>query len=345
MPPPGSATATLPSVAPVTLSDYQHIAVTGGLGFVGGHLVRGLLALGKQVTVLDAATDDASAQCPVRTVDLRDGPSTRRALADVDLVFHLAGNASGTTSVDRPRFDFESNAITTFNVAEALLHTDTRLVYLSTAMVYGHPRTCPVREDHQVTPFLPYGASKLAGEAVVRAFVRTHGLSAVIARAFTIYGPGEDPRRAGGEVSQYLRWHLNARPIRVVGDLDRKTRDFVHVEDMVSGLLVAAEHGSAGQVLNIGSGHEFSLRELIDSIAEATGRRPEVEVVDEISEDSYRMVADTAELRALGYRPAVELVDGIRALAAFLGPSPDLPTVDTIFRPEQRPRQRTEVAC
>ncbi|GHG14339.1 NDP-sugar dehydratase or epimerase [Amycolatopsis bullii] len=328
------------------LSSYQHIAVTGGLGFVGRHLVRTLAALGNRVSIVDAAApDDTTLPCPIRTVDLRDARQTLRALSDVDLVFHLAGNASGTTSVDRPRFDFESNAVTTFNVAEALLNTKARLVYLSTAMVYGEPQTVPVREDHQLSPFLPYGASKLAGEAAVRAFVRTHGLSAVIARAFTIYGPGENPHRAGGEVSQYLRWHLNALPIRVVGDLDHKTRDFVHVADLVRGLIVAADRSEAGRVVNIGSGREFSLRRLIDAIGEATGRRPEIEVVASISDDSYRMVADTAELRALGYQPQVELVDGIRALAAELGPDPVLPTVDTIFRPEQRSRQEEEVAC
>ncbi|MGW4210835.1 NAD-dependent epimerase/dehydratase family protein [Lentzea sp. NPDC004789] len=327
------------------LGRYRKVAVTGGLGFVGGHLTSVLTGMGKEVIVLDVASGQEKRTGPteVRCVDLRDGEATRDALHDADLVFHLAGNSSGTVSVDRPRFDFESNALTTFNVAEALAGRRTRLVYLSTAMVYGQPRSCPVPETHALAPFLPYGASKLSGEMLIRALTGTHGLSSVIARAFTVYGPGENPRLAGGEVSQYLRWHLNGLPIRVTGDLDRKTRDFVHVRDLVRGLVVAAGRGEQGEVYNIGSGREYSLRTLIDVIGRASGRTPVVDVRDEISEDSYRMVADTARLRALGYRPEIELPDGVRALAAQLGPNPELPEVDTIFRSDQRAEE--EVPC
>ena len=325
------------------LARYQRIAVTGGLGFVGSHLTDLLTGMGKEVIVLDLATGAGRGNgTEVRCADLRDGKATREALHDADLVFHLAGNSSGTVSVDRPRFDFESNALTTFNVAEALAGRRTRLVYLSTAMVYGHPQACPVPETHALAPFLPYAASKLSGEVVIRALTETHGLSSVIARAFTVYGPGEDPRRAGGEVSQYLRWHLNELPIQVTGDLDRKTRDFVHVRDLVRGLVVAATRGEEGEVYNIGSGREYSLRTLIDVIGRESGRRPVVDVRDEISEDSYRMVADISRLRALGYRPRAELADGVRTLAAHLGPNCELPQVDTIFRSEQRVE---EVPC
>lgn len=332
---------------PDLLGDHRHVAVTGGLGFVGGHLADVLSGMGKKVTVLDIADRGGHPRRGERVthVDLRDARQTRDALRDADLVFHLAGNSSGTMSVDQPRFDFESNALTTFNVAEAMLGMTARLVYLSTAMVYGQPRTCPIAEDHPLAPFLPYGASKLAGESTVRAFTQTHRLSAVIARAFTVYGPGENPRRAGGEVSQYLRWHLNGMPVKVTGDLDHKTRDFVHVRDLVRGLLVVADRGSSGEVYNVGSGEEYSLRTLIDVIGAATGRTPEVEVADEICEDSYRMVADTSRLRALGYRPEVALLDGVTALAAHLGARPELPQVDTIFRPGQREERKAGVPC
>jgi UDP-glucose 4-epimerase len=169
------------------LAGYHRIGVTGGLGFVGGHLTGLLTGMGKQVVVLDLATGQGRASgTEVRRADLRDIAATQEALDDVDLVFHLAGNSSGTVSIDRPRFDFESNALTTFNVAEALAGRGTRLVYLSTAMVYGRPASCPVPETHALAPFLPYGASKLSGEMVIRALTETHGLSAVIARVHRI---------------------------------------------------------------------------------------------------------------------------------------------------------------
>jgi UDP-glucose 4-epimerase len=143
-------------------------------------------------------------------------------------------------------------------------------------------------------------------------------------------------------VSQYLRWHLNGLPIRVTGDLDRKTRDFVHVRDLVRGLVIAADRGEAGEVYNVGSGCEYSLRTLVDVIGRESGRAPVVDVQDEITEDSYRMVADTGRLRALGFRPEVELADGVRALAAHLGLNPELPQVATIFRRDQHTE---EVPC
>jgi nucleoside-diphosphate-sugar epimerase len=260
-----------------------------------------------------------------------------RELAGADLVFHLAGNASGTVSVDRPRFDFETNAQGTFNLCEALLAADVRrLVYLSTAMVYGTPRTCPIGEHHQVRPFLPYAASKLAGEHLVSAFGHSFGLSVTIGRAFTLYGPGEDPSRAGGEVSQFLRWHLNGLPIPATGDIDAKTRDFCHVDDLVQALLLLADSGADGETYNIGSGTETSLRELVYLLEVVTGRKAELHSDRTVAEDTYRMVADISKLRGLGYAPRRSLDAGVADLAAVLGANPVLPTVDTIFRAGQR---------
>jgi len=321
------------------LGRYSRVAVTGGSGFVGRHLVSALAARHRDVVALDVAPLPAPHPPHTRTraVDLRDGRAVVAAVADADLVIHLAGNASGTVSVDRPRFDFETNAVATFNLCEALARSGrARLVYLSSAMVYGIPKTCPLPETHAVAPFLPYAASKLAGEHAVSAFCRTYGMAATIGRAFTLYGPGENPRVAGGEVSQFLRCHLRGLPIDAAGDVDRKTRDFCHVEDLVQGLLLLAVRGGNGEVYNIGSGTETSLRELADVIAAATGSPTRLRSDGRVTEDTYRMVADITRLRELGYRPRVALLDGVRDLAAALGERPELPGVDTIFRSEQR---------
>jgi UDP-glucose 4-epimerase len=146
-------------------------------------------------------------------------------------------------------------------------------------------------------------------------------------------------------VSQYLRWHLNQLPIRVTGDIDRKTRDFVHVSDLVAGLLVIAERAPDGEVVNIGSGEETSLRDLTEVIGAATGRRPELAQDRTIDEDTYRMVADISRLRGLGYRPRTPLPDGVAALARHLGERPEVPRIDTIFRRGQRGRTRPNLAA
>jgi UDP-glucose 4-epimerase len=323
------------------LTEASTVAVTGGLGFVGRNLVEALTTLGKRVIVADRAQPDAAPELhdavELRRVDLRDRTQTHAALDGAEVIFHVAGNASGTLSIDRPRFDFETNAQVTFNVCEAIRSTPaTRLVHVSSAMVYGRPRTVPIAESHPLQPYLPYAASKVAAEATVRAFVEAFGLSAVIARPFCIYGPGEDPRRAGCEVSQYLRWHVNGLPIQATGDIDRKTRDFVHVNDVVTGLLLLADRGEDGGAYNVGSGGEVSLRELGQTISRATER--EVEILEDasVTDDTYRLVADVSGLCALGYQPRMSLQEGVGALLRQLGRDVELPQVDTIFRSGQR---------
>lgn len=326
-------TADLSPNGPLAAADT--VAVTGGLGFVGRHMVRALSRLGKQVVLLDVASGPPVRLPGVRhlLVDLTDYEAVHAALHDVDVVFHIAGNSSVTVSVERPRFDFATNALGTVNIANAAAAQGVRrFVYLSSAIVYGTPLSTPIDEDHPTQPFVPYGASKLSGELVVRSLHATLGLPTVTGRAFVLYGPGEDPRRAGGEVSQFLRWHLNGRSIPVVGDIDRKTRDFLHVTDLVRALLTLADRGAVGETYNLGSGTEVSMRELAETVSTATGRcavlAPDTTVLD----DSFPLVADTSRLRELGFRPRVSLLDGVRDLAATLGPDPELPSCPAVFR-------------
>ncbi|WP_131740578.1 NAD-dependent epimerase/dehydratase family protein [Actinomadura roseirufa] len=315
------------------------VAVTGGAGFVGSHLVTALAESGKNVTIVDLAEPAADlAALPgvrYRHADLRDYGETLLALRGAHTVFHIAGNASGTKSVEHPRFDFQINGLGTCNVGNACAQLGVRrLVSLSSAIVYGTPQRFPMAEDHPTRPFLPYGASKFSGELTLRSMHDTFDLPVVIGRPFVIYGPREDPRTAGGEVSQFLRWQLNQLPIPVVGDIDRKTRDFVHVTDVCRALLVLAEAGVPGEVYNIGSGREVSMRALADAVGEATGSPVRLQVDDSQLEDSFRLVADISKLKAIGYSPAVELADGLKALAAELGPFPELPTATVAFRRE-----------
>lgn len=167
------------------------------------------------------------------------------------MVFHTASNANGTISVTHPRFDFETNVVGTFNVAEAARKAGVkRLVYLSSASVYGRPQRFPMDEEHPRRPFVPYGASKLAGELACLSFHHSAGLPVVVGRPFCVYGRGENPKWALVEVSRFLRWHLNGLPIPIVGNVDGKTRDFVHVRDLVSGLLLERRSSRAGSTGN-----------------------------------------------------------------------------------------------
>jgi len=325
------------------LNEYDKILVTGGLGFIGRHLVHALVALGKEVALLDNASSTMAAPTPpdVRlvTADIRDAQQLAQATTGAELVFHVAANANGTLSVLDPRFDFETNALGTFNLVHALaLSGAKRLVYISSASVYGIPRYFPMDEEHPTRPFINYGASKLSGELFCLAFHHSHGLPVVIGRPFCVYGPGENPQEALVEVSRYVRWHLNDQPIQVIGDPDRKTRDFVHVSDLVAGLLLIADRAEDGEVFNIGSGEETSMRQLVETIGMATKREPKIKKIASITDDTYRLVAGISKLRSLGYSPAKSLLDGVQELALQLGDRPELPGGATIFRRGQQQR-------
>lgn len=253
-------------------------------------------------------------------------------LRGVSHIFHLAGNPSGTRSVTNPLWDFQVNAVATTNLCQAAVAASVRrMVYVSSGMVYGVPQTCPIPEDHPPAPFIPYAASKLSAEYSTRAAAATYGLDVCIARPFTLYGPGEDPATSGGEVSQFLRWHLNDLPVPVTGDPDLKSRDFTHVDDAVAALRVIMERGEPGMSYNVGTGHETTLSELLDVIGRATGRLPRTTIDAQTTEDTYRHVADITRLQALGYRPSVSMDAGVRALVDALGPAPEIPTLPAVF--------------
>ena len=321
----------------IMLDAYDKILVSGGLGFVGRHLTNALLSMGKKVAILDNARTAMTLSPPsganLHIADIRDPGEVAKAAAGAELVFHLAGNANGTLSVRQPRLDFEINAMGTFSFAETLVIAGIRrLVHVSSASVYGIPRSFPMSEDHPTRPFVPYGASKLSGELACLALHHACGLPVVVGRPFCIYGPDENPDEAMVEVGRFLRWHLNDLPVQIVGDIDRKTRDFVHVSDLVNGLLVLADRGKVGEVYNIGSGRETSMRQLVEVVNMATGRRePLLKVISTIEDDTYRLVADISKIERLGYRPVMSLHDGVRALAEHLGSHPALPGSPTIF--------------
>ncbi len=319
------------------LEDFQKVLVTGGAGFIGSHLAATILSWGKEVVVFDNLSTGLEDNLPQGAMlvigDVRNPEQVAQATEGSDLVFHAAANANGTVSVNNPRFDFESNVCGTFNVLDAALQLGVKkFVYISSASVYGIPQRFPIGEDHPTNPFVPYGASKLTGEICCRSFFNTYELPVVIGRPFCVYGPRENPESALVEVSRYLRWHLNGKPIRIVGDIDRKTRDFVHVSDVVQGLLLIADRAAEGEVFNLGSGKEVTMRELITVIGSVTGQQPAVETIADITEDTYRLVGDISKIRGLGYTPEVSLADGLRHLAEELGQQPRLPVGATVFK-------------
>ncbi len=304
------------------------IVVTGGAGFIGSHLGARLAECGATTVLVDIREPELKIPGADYVVaDLRSPHEARAALDGADLVFHLAGTLDAIGSFRDPAADFESNAVTTLNVLRAAQSASVRrFAFMSSALVYGLPADCPVREDAPPSPIFPYAASKYACERLIAAFGEAHDISYIIGRTFVTYGPGE-PLTARAEVSQFLRALRSGARLEVLGDPDAKTRDFVHVFDVVEALLLLAT-GPATGIVNIGTGQETSLRELARLVAAALQQPPPDLSWTPSPEDECRLVADIMRLKGLGYRPSIGLGDGIAALAdQSASPGPRRPEI------------------
>lgn len=296
------------------------VVVTGGAGFIGYWTVRELLRAGHEVRVVDnlsrATFKDAlkELEVPVLSVDVRDLSKLTDSLEDVDAVIHLASLISVEESARIPREYHEVNVTGTLNVLSAALKVGVaKVVFSSSAAVYGPPVRIPVDEDHPTRPISVYGATKLAAEAYCRAFHETYGLSVTVLRYFNVYGPGQSSEYAGVIVRFLERLRRGLQPI-VYGD-GEQYRDFVHVYDVARANLLALESGGGFAVYNVGTGRPTRIIELARLMARLAGTSPEVEFGPLRPGDIRESVADVTRIREeLGFAPRIDLEVGIREL-------------------------------
>lgn len=297
--------------------------VTGGSGFVGSHLVEGLLARGDEVTVFDSAPPPAPIGGQVRFVagDLRDPARLAEAVRPgTDVVYHLAAVVGVDQYLARPLDVVEVNFLGTRNVLEAARDAQAKVVLASTSEVFGKNPVVPWAEDGDrvlgptSASRWSYSSSKALAEHLTYAFARQYGLEAAIVRYFNVYGPRQRPAYV---VSRSIHRALNERPL-VVYDRGAQTRCFTFVDDVVDGTLRAGDDPRAvGEAFNIGSMAETTIGEAVRLIAQLTGAREVVEVdtgsdLGAAYEDLPRRVPDNAKARRLlGWQCATQLRDGL----------------------------------
>ncbi len=309
----------------------SNVVVTGGAGFIGSELVRQLAARGERVTVVDNLVngkreniaDVLSPHVQLMVTDIRDLEVLTPLLLEAKTVYHLA--CLGVRhSVHSPHENHEVNATASLQLLSAARHADVpRFVYVSSSEVYGGVRWAPtirweqMTEDHPAFPCTVYGGSKLAGECYARAFYRTYGYPTVVVRPFNTYGPRSHHEGDSGEViPKFLLRCLAGRPMVVFGD-GTQSRDFTYVSDTAHGILLAGEHPSAvGETINIGSGSEVTVNDLVKRVALEVGRQDATVEYDRPRPgDVSRLVADVARARTLlGYEPKVSLSEGLQHL-------------------------------
>jgi NAD dependent epimerase/dehydratase len=303
----------------------QTVLVTGAGGFIGGHLVARLVREGARVRAfcrynsrnergtLDWLGPELVAEIDVVLGDLRDVESVQQAADGVQTIFHLGAQIAIPYSFVNPRDFFETNVLGTLNVAQAALRAGAqRVVHTSTSEVYGTASTVPITEQHPLEPQSPYAASKVAADKLIESWHRTYELPATVLRPFNTYGPQQSARAV---VPTIISQALAGGPVRL-GSLHPR-RDLTFVADTVSGFLAAAQAPAAvGRTLQLGTGDDVSVQDIVDKVGEILGRPLEVEIdssrVRPAQSEVERLVSDPTLAHELtGWRPQFDLHDGL----------------------------------
>jgi len=303
----------------------RRILVTGGAGFVGSRLVARLADAGARVTVLDDLFTGRAEAVPAG-VDLVVGTVTdeslvRELVERATLVLHLAAR-NIIASTANPQDDYATNIGGTLNVLLAAREARVeRVVYTSSASIYGNPRSIPINEEDSLEPLSPYAVSKLAGEHYCFAFYESYGTPVSAVRYSNIYGPGQRPDNPYcGVVSKFFAGAIAGDVLRIHGD-GEQTRDFTYIDDAVEATILAAIHPRAeGEVFNVGTGIETSVNDLAATIAAVLDRDVATEPVDRRDVDNIRRRVVNIEKarRMLRWSPQVTLEHGLARTARWL---------------------------
>jgi GDP-4-dehydro-6-deoxy-D-mannose reductase len=293
----------------------MRVLVTGAGGFVGGHLVRHLLALGHEVFAASTSAVpeeglEGAAWLPLDLASTASVEEAARAAAP-EWVFHLAARSSVGESVEDPLLSWDVNATGTLRLLHALPH-GARVVFAGSGQVYGHVPEAeqPIRENRPLRPLNPYAATKAAAEMAVIQLSGAGRVRGVVARSFNLTGPGHDTRFV---LPDFARQLVGIRagerePVLRVGNLEAR-RDFLDVRDAVRGYVRLAEAGAPGGVYNLCSGEARRLRDLLDTLVElsGTGARVEVDPARLRPADVPLLVGDRGALAALGWAPEIPI--------------------------------------
>jgi len=302
-----------------------HFVVTGGAGFIGSHLAGELLHLGRVTVVDDFSTGSPENLGHLPPQDLQvlqgsvtDLPFLRRVCEGADCIFHLAAIASVQKSLADPALCHEVNATGTLNVLSAATDAGVKkVIFASSAAVYGNTAVPPVDESRCPAPLTPYAATKVAGEHLCAAFTASYGLETAVLRYFNVYGPRQDPcAEYAAVIPRFLVRALAGKPPVIYGD-GSQTRDFVYVGDAVRATILALQRDTSG-VFNVGSGIATSVGELACLALEAAGT--DGYPIHEAARpgDILHSVASIARAEnLLGYRPRWTLAQGFAETAAW----------------------------
>jgi UDP-glucuronate 4-epimerase len=309
------------------MSGPDRVLVTGGAGFIGSHLCQALLGRGSSLAIVDSFDDFYSpnvkranlaeiarhGEVRLFETDIRNTAGLRKAFEEFkpSAVAHLAARAGVRPSIEQPELYYEVNVGGTVNLLSLAREFGVKkFIFISSSSVYGATARVPFVEDHvEMRPVSPYAATKLAGELTCYTYSHLFQLPVVCLRIFTVYGPRQRPDLA---IHKFAALMEAGKPIPVFGD-GSTSRDYTFVEDIVAGILAALEFETQFEIFNLGNSHPVTLRELIEHLEKATGKRAVIQTLPHQPGDVPATWADiTKARRLLGYEPRVALPEGIR---------------------------------
>jgi UDP-glucose 4-epimerase len=300
------------------------VLVTGGAGFIGSHVVYGLVAQGYAVRVVDDLSAGSLANIgkhihrgPMEFVkaDIRDRAIIKKLVDGVDAVIHLAAIVSVPFSLKNPDLTYDVNVNGTRSLVESCVQNGVkRFIFVSSCAVYGSSLYLPIDEGHPTNPISPYAFSKLDAERCLEEFSRRSDFRTVILRLFNVYGPRQVLGDYSGVITKFIECVNDSRPLVIYGD-GSQTRDFVYVTDVVSAMLTLLESREVDGVFNIGCGRAVSIRDLAKTVLNLLGSDCEITYKPPREGDIMHSVADITKARnVFGYSPRFSLEEGLREL-------------------------------
>jgi UDP-glucose 4-epimerase len=293
--------------------------ITGAAGFLGTALANRLAREGHVVRGLDdLSTGQPEALIPevfLNRGDVNDRPKLWTLLQDIDCVYHLAARVSVQESVLYPREYNLVNVGGTVTLMEAMRDVGVkRVIFISSGAVYGDQGVQPLKETAVLNPRSPYAVSKLSAEFYIRTISSLWEIDSVVLRVFNAYGPGQHLPPAHAPVIPYFLRQASLNGNMVVHGDGSQTRDYIYIDDVVDAMLAAGNEASANQkIINIGSGEETSIRNLVPMIVETSGGKPEILYNPRNEGGVRRMCADlTLAREILNYQPKISLAEGLR---------------------------------
>lgn len=306
----------------------KRVLITGGAGFIGSNLARYLLEIHAerkediQVTVFDSLTyagsldnlkfEDLTDSCIFVKADVRDLDQVKRQVSQSDEVYHLAAESHVDRSIVNPNLFVETNVIGTSNLLLATTEFKVKMVLVSTDEVYGSILSGSADENAPLNPSSPYSASKASADLLALAFHNTFGTNVVITRCANNFGLNQFPEKL---IPLAIRNVSKGLPIPVYGN-GQNVREWIHVRDHCSGLLLAMEKGKSGEIYNFGSGNELKNIDLIDAILKFMGKGNEyIQFVDDRLGHDQRYSLNSSKVKSmLNWTPTLRLEDCLEEL-------------------------------